>query len=63
VARVDRLIIGTTKIADKRREIRAQRCVKLGAAARAEKSVKVISSIQAGRYTRHKEYRFKQSSA
>jgi hypothetical protein len=38
---------------------RAQR----GAAVRAEKFVKVISFIQSNRYTRRKEYRFKQSSA
>jgi hypothetical protein len=48
---------------DKCPEIRVQYRAQGGAAARAEKFVKVISSIQSNRYTRRKEYRFKQSSA
>jgi hypothetical protein len=44
-------------------EIRRRRHARAGAAARAEKFVKVICSMQSGEYTRRKEYRFKQSSA
>jgi hypothetical protein len=48
---------------DKCPEIRMWHCAQAAASPRAEKSVKVISSIQSNRYTRRKEYRFKQSSA
>jgi hypothetical protein len=44
-------------------EIRVRRRAQADAAARAEKFVKVICSMQRCEYTRRKEYRFKQSSA
>jgi hypothetical protein len=59
----DASLVCAADILDKCPEIRMRRRTAAGAAARAEKFVKVISSIQSGGYTRRKEYRFKQSSA
>jgi hypothetical protein len=56
-------ILRAIAIIDKYREIRVRRRAQASAMSCAENFVKVISLIQSGRYTRCKEYRFKQSSA
>jgi hypothetical protein len=59
----DASIVWAMSATDKCPEIRVPCRAQANAGARAEKFVKVICSIQSDRYTRRKEYRFRQSSA